>query len=83
MTHARPLGSQRLKAAALAICDRRIKACQDAEFRYDAMILGELEGGSALGSLELAKMLAATERSARMEAEHIRDLISKLEPAKR
>lgn len=35
----RPLNAPRLKAAALAICDRRIKACQDAEFRYDAMIL--------------------------------------------
>lgn len=71
----RPLGARRLKIAALAICDRRIEACKIAESRYRAMVDA---GGGILGSLELAKLSEATERSARMEVELIRQQIAAL-----
>jgi hypothetical protein len=80
MTSTRPLGAPRLKAAVLNLLDRRVAACRDAEGRYQAM-MGV--GGGILGSVDAAKTAAATERSARLEAEHIRDLVAKLEPAKR
>lgn len=74
-TPVRPLGSRRLKQAALAICDRRIKFCKAAEARYAAMARA---GGGILGTVELARQSEATERSARMEVEHIRRLIAEL-----
>jgi len=76
----RPLGPQRLKAAALAIVDARVKACREAEGRYTEMVD---QGGGDLGSLELAQRSLATERSARMEAECIRRYIEELPAAKR
>lgn len=81
MIRFRPLGAPRLKAAVLAICDRRVRACQAAEQRYAD--LAEQPNGGILGSVELARRSEATERSARMEAELIRDLIAGLHEAKR
>jgi hypothetical protein len=72
----RNYGAKRLKATILDMIDRRISACREAEERYTA--LENCRDGGFLGSVELASRSAATERSARMEAELIRRFVADL-----
>lgn len=76
MTTVRRYGAARLKRTILEMIDRRVTACRQAEERYVAM--AEEPGGGLLGSVELAKRSAATERSARFEAELIRRCVAEL-----
>lgn len=75
-TKTRRYGAARLKRAVLAILDQRIAACRSAEAKYDAM--AKEPGGGVLGSAALAKLSASTERSARLEAQLIRDRVAEL-----
>lgn len=69
-TKGRGYGPARLKAAVLAVLDERIRVCADAERKYAA--LAQEPNGGILGSVEIAKLSEATERSARLEVELIR-----------
>lgn len=75
-TKPRRMGARRIKQSILTMVDHRIKVCREAEARYEAMAT-EATGGM-LGSVDLALRSAATERSARMEAELIRRFIADL-----
>lgn len=76
MSTTRRMRAHRIKLAALAYINERISACLKAEERY--LNLSREPNGGMLGSVDLAERAAATERSARMEAELIRNFIAAL-----